>query len=153
MYEYQVSSSLIVKTFFTLINFLALSFFCFLFIILVKYLKIYNNSIEIRKVRIFVYSLIISSVYSLYLLAYYPGTMSSDSIDQWNQVLTESFNDAHPIVHTLFIWLFTRLWLSPAIIAIIQLILMSLLMGYSVYYLEKLGLKKCTETAFLLSIL
>ncbi|WP_144023706.1 DUF6020 family protein [Paenibacillus sp. FSL H8-0548] len=149
MYEYQVSSSLIVKTFFTLINFLALSFFCFLFIILVKYLKIYNNSIEIRKVRIFVYSLIISSVYSLYLLAYYPGTMSSDSIDQWNQVLTESFNDAHPIVHTLFIWLFTRLWLSPAIIAIIQLILMSLLMGYSVYYLEKLGLKKMYRNSLL----
>ena len=60
-------------------------------------------------------------VWSVSLLAFWPGMMSSDSVDQWGQMLSGQYNDVHPAAHTLTIWLVTRVWLSPAAYALAQI--------------------------------
>src|SRR5262249_58527353 len=56
-------------------------------------------------------SIVVSTVF---LLTFWPGLMSADSLDQWRQILTREFNDWHPAFHTLTHWLITRPWGSPA---------------------------------------
>jgi hypothetical protein len=60
-------------------------------------------------------------VWSVSLLAFWPGMMSADSLYQWGQMLSGQYNDIHPAAHTLTIWLVTRVWLSPAAYALAQI--------------------------------
>ena len=60
-------------------------------------------------------------VWSVSLLAFWPGIMSADSVDQWGQMLSGQYSDIHPAAHTLTIWLVTRVWLSPAAYALAQI--------------------------------
>ena len=60
-------------------------------------------------------------VWSVSLLAFWPGMMSADSLYQWEQMLSGRYNDMHPAAHTLTIWLVTRVWLSPAAYALAQI--------------------------------
>jgi len=78
-------------------------------------------------------------VWSIYLLAYWPGGMSPDSIQQWKELLTFKFNDWHPAFHTLTYWLITRLWLSPAAIVITQIVVLSLVLGWGLLVLRQFG--------------
>jgi hypothetical protein len=75
----------------------------------------------------------------VYLLAFWPGLMTSDSQDQWNQLLTGLFHNAHPAFHTLTYWLITRVWLSPAAVAIAQIIALSTIFGFTLHELEYWG--------------
>jgi hypothetical protein len=74
-----------------------------------------------------------------YLLIYWPGLMSPDSLDQWNQLSTGIFNDWHPAFHTFFEWALTRLWGSPASIALFQIFAMGSLVGWGLAEFEKMG--------------
>jgi hypothetical protein len=56
-------------------------------------------------------------IWSFYLLSFWPGSMSPDSLDQWKQVLNGQLKDWHPVFHTMNIWLITRIKLSPATVA------------------------------------
>jgi hypothetical protein len=56
--------------------------------------------------------------------------MISDSFDQWNQMVTGAVNNHHPAFHTFYMWLITRIYYSPATIAIFQIILFSLVISY-----------------------
>ncbi len=85
------------------------------------------------------YALPCAGIWLLYWLAYFPGQMSSDSLDQWGQMLRFDFNDNHPAFHTLSNWLITRLWLSPAAVALAQIITMSVLIGSGLSKLRTLG--------------
>ncbi len=85
------------------------------------------------------YALPCAGIWLLYCLAYFPGQMSSDSLDQWGQMLRFDFNDDHPAFHTLSNWLITRLWLSPAAVALAQIITMSVLIGSGLSKLRALG--------------
>ncbi|MFM8320038.1 MAG: hypothetical protein ACKOC5_03900 [Chloroflexota bacterium] len=49
------------------------------------------------------YMLPMLAAWGIFLLAFWPGVMTPDAIDQWNQVQTKSFNDFHPATHTLSI--------------------------------------------------
>lgn len=79
-------------------------------------------------------------VWGIYLAALWPGMMSPDSIDQWEQVLTGRFNDSHPVASTLIMWAVTRIWLSPAAIAIFQILALSLTVAWGIGYLREIGL-------------
>ncbi|MBP1308127.1 hypothetical protein JOD82_001142 [Paenibacillus sp. 1182] len=68
---------------------------------------------------VFLVPIIIS--WSIYFLSYYPGLMSGDSLDQWRQLSTFEFGDAHPIYDTLFKLLITKIWYSPAAIVLAQM--------------------------------
>jgi hypothetical protein len=85
------------------------------------------------------YALPMIVVFSIFLLAYWPGVMTSDSNDQWNQVFTGVFKGWHPAFHTFNVWLLTRLWASPAIVALAQIVATSLVIAWGLSELKKNG--------------
>jgi len=80
------------------------------------------------------------AVWGIYLLTFFPGMMSTDSNVQWGQILSGQFNDAHPVFHTLSMWLVTRVWLSPAAVVISQILFLSLTVAWGIRLLEEHGL-------------
>lgn len=113
-------------------------------VIFVKLLR-YELRIDLRntsKRRILLYSLPCIFSWTLYWIAFFPAGMSYDSLDQWGQIQSLRFNDWHPVPHTIFEWVVTRIWNSPAMIAITQILILSFVIGYGIYSLEKAGAKK-----------
>jgi hypothetical protein len=66
--------------------------------------------------------------------------MSPDSIAQWDQVLKTSFSNNYPAFHTLTNWLITRIWLSPALIAFVQIVALACVFSLTIHELELWGL-------------
>lgn len=79
-------------------------------------------------------------VWGIFLLTFWPGMMSRDSFDQWQQVVTGRFTDGHPAFHTMLIWLITRVWNSPSAVAIVQIMFLSLTAAWGIGILIGLGL-------------
>ncbi|MEZ5175711.1 MAG: DUF6020 family protein [Acidimicrobiia bacterium] len=73
-------------------------------------------------------------------LGWFPGLMSSDSIDQWNQTLTFEFYNAHPISHTASLWAISLFWESPGAVALVQVVGMAALLGIIAKRLAQLGI-------------
>jgi len=86
------------------------------------------------------YSVISMIGLSVYWLVYFPGIMAFDVVDQWGQMLSFRINDAHPAAHTLYFWLLTRLWNSPAVVALFQILVFSLLVGKIMDFFEQKGI-------------
>lgn len=122
-----------------------IGFLFFLCTIALSNLKI-NKSIfldgEIHLKNMLLYSLPIFFIWSIYLLAFYPGMMSADSFNQWNQVLTGVYVNHHPVFHTLLIWLLTRIYLSPVIVALAQIFFMAFNAGLFFSFYESVGVPK-----------
>lgn len=81
-------------------------------------------------------------VWSLYLLAFWPAVMSDDSIDQWGQLLTGDYVDWHPAFHSLSEWLLTRPVESPAVIAAVQIVALSGVVGWSLASMRRMGMAR-----------
>jgi hypothetical protein len=81
-------------------------------------------------------------VWGVYFLAFYPGMMSRDSLDQWREVQTFHFDDWHPAFDSFAYWVLTRIWFSPAIICITQMLVLASVFAYGMVKLEKRGLPK-----------
>lgn len=92
-----------------------------------------------RRFRWALFALPMVIIWGIYLLAYWPGMMSADLMDQWGQVLTGQYNNHHPFFHTFTIWLLTRIVLSPTIVAIAQIIGLAAVAGCVLAYFEELG--------------
>jgi hypothetical protein len=86
------------------------------------------------------FSLPMFLTWSFYLLVFWPGEMSSTSIIQWGQVVSGSYNNFHPAVHSFLIWLITRLWFSPAAVALFQIICLSLVTAWGIGILVDHGM-------------
>lgn len=87
-------------------------------------------------------SMILICSFTFYLLGCYPAIMSTDSINQWTQFTTKVYHNWHPIVHTLFDYLCTIIWHSPASIAIAQILILVLVFIYGISVLLKFGVNK-----------
>ena len=98
-----------------------------------------RNPMQRRRGAWLLYALPMIVVWGIYLLTFFPGLMSQDSIDQWAQVVSAHFNDAHPVFHTLLIWLITRFWFSPAAVVVFQIIILSLTVAWGIGMLEQYG--------------
>ena len=72
---------------------------------------------------------------------WFPAIMSSDSVDQWNQVLIFDFQNTHPITHTAYLWVVSLIWQSPAAVALVQVILTSVLLAVIARRLVDVGVK------------
>ncbi|MGI9585677.1 MAG: DUF6020 family protein [Acidimicrobiia bacterium] len=70
---------------------------------------------------------------------WFPGIMSSDSIDQWNQALTFDFYSIHPITHTASLWAVSAVWESPGAVALVQVVLTAGLLALVSRRLVQLG--------------
>jgi hypothetical protein len=78
-------------------------------------------------------------VWTIYLLTFWPGFMSPDSMMQWGEVQSGQFSDAHPAIHTMLIWLLSRLWNTPAMLVIFHILLLSLLTAWGLGEMQKQG--------------
>ena len=88
----------------------------------------------------FMFALPMALIWGVYLLAFYPGMMSADSMDQWGQMLTGVYNDHHPAFHTFLIWLVTRISLTPVSVAIAQIVALALVTGSWLAFLAQIRL-------------
>ncbi len=88
---------------------------------------------------VFRYALLMIAVWLVFFLAYYPGMMSADSLYQWKQMLTGNYTNQHPPFHTLTIWLLTRIYLSPATVALAQILALALVAGAVLGFIQSLG--------------
>ncbi len=73
----------------------------------------------------------------LWLMAFFPGTMSFDSVDQWLQSSAMRLSDWHSYLHTLFIAFLRLFWDSPAIVALVQIVATAGLFAWMFSYLFK----------------
>jgi hypothetical protein len=87
----------------------------------------------------------------VFLIAFYPGIMTNDSFNQWMQAHSGKLYNWHPVPHTLFIFLVTSFWDSPAAIALSQAVIASIVIGYMFFSFEKLGIRR--KYLIILSIL
>ncbi len=66
------------------------------------------------------------AVWSLYLGAFWPGILTEDSFEQWRDLVTGEFRGYHSPLQTMVHWIITRAWLSPAPIAMTQIVALAL---------------------------
>ncbi|MCI5188346.1 MAG: hypothetical protein D3905_00835 [Candidatus Electrothrix sp. AS4_5] len=65
--------------------------------------------------------------WSLYFKIFYPGLISWDFYIQWHEMAGNiPLSDWHPVFHTLCMWVLTKIWFSPAIISISQIVFFAL---------------------------
>lgn len=87
--------------------------------------------------KILLYALPFLIVSSVFLVAFYPGAMTPDSLAQYDQALSHQYTDWHPVVHTMLIGVLLKIWESPAIIALFQMVLISAATGFAGWSLDK----------------
>ncbi len=72
-------------------------------------------------------------------LGWFPGFLSSDSIDQLGQAERFRFNNFHPAFHTLYLWMIMLIWESPGAITLLQAAGMAAMLALSARRLVQLG--------------
>ena len=68
-----------------------------------------------------------------------PAIMSSDSTDQWNQALSFEFVNTHPIMHTVFLWVVSLAWASPAGVTLVHVAITTTLLALVARRLVAIG--------------
>ena len=72
-------------------------------------------------------------------LGWFPGFLSSDSIDQLGQAARFEFHNFHPISHTFSMWVVTRVWDHPGAVTLAQVLILAGLLGYTAKRLTEVG--------------
>ena len=79
--------------------------------------------------------------FSTWLLAYWPGYMTSDSIHIWWAAKKPGyFIHSHPFMNVIYYRFLQQIWDNVAIVSIFQILLTSLLGSYIFYYIFKNGI-------------
>ncbi|WP_270997734.1 DUF6020 family protein [Listeria seeligeri] len=86
------------------------------------------------------FALIPFLVWMMSFLAYYPAKMTFDSYFQWGMAHgIRQYSEWHPMLHTLWIQATSFIYNSPASYIFSQIVVVSLIVGYAVYTLVKMG--------------
>ncbi len=85
------------------------------------------------------YAIIFSAVWLIYLLAYWPGFLSPDTISQWREIFTGQYTNWHPAFHTWYMALVSRNSASLASISLVQIVALSIVMGWGLATIRRLG--------------
>ncbi|MCX7016295.1 MAG: hypothetical protein NTW86_27695 [Candidatus Sumerlaeota bacterium] len=86
----------------------------------------------------------------VWLSGFYPGTMNSDSLTQWKMAHRLGIHDAHPALLTLCYRWITRVWDSPAAIALAQILLQSVALAWAMDFLCRARLRRAAVLALFL---
>ena len=73
---------------------------------------------------------------TIVLLSFWRGIFTIDSDVQWWQIEKNNITNNHPFFSTFFWWLLTRIWYSPTVLLIFQMILLSLIWTFICYSLK-----------------
>lgn len=79
-------------------------------------------------------------VWTVYLLTFWPGLSSYDTMQQWGEAQTRIFTDAHPALHTMFIALVSHFFPTPAAIAFLQILVLASVTAWGLVELNARGL-------------
>ena len=93
-----------------------------------------------KPVNLFLLALPMLSVWTIYLLTFWPGLSSYDTIQQWGEARAGVFTDAHPALDTMFIALVSHIINSLAAVAFIQILALALVAAWGLVELNKRGL-------------
>jgi len=125
--------------------------FCVIFAILKLFILecdigISRNRIQVRPSwkTVYVFIIVSITVYAVFyinFLAYYPGGISTDNVDQWIQVQSNTYDNLHPAIHSMMIWLVTRVYNNYAFVIKIQIIFFGLMSGCLAATLVSWGVK------------
>lgn len=116
-----------------------------LVIVLIRLLLMVPAKVGERKTsawKILLYSLPIVMTTTLMFIAFFPGAMTPDSLQQWEQSKTQEFTNWHPVMFTWTIMGLTQIWDSPGIIVLFQMLLFALVIGYMGYVMERFRVHK-----------
>lgn len=116
-----------------------------LVVVLIRFLLMVPAKAGERKTsawKILLYSLPIVITTTLMFIAFFPGAMTPDSLQQWEQSKTQEFTNWHPVMFTWTIMGLTQIWDSPGIIVLFQMLLFALVVGYMGYVMERFRIHK-----------
>lgn len=85
-------------------------------------------------------------------LGWFPGFVSSDSVDQLGQVAGFEFTNQHPAVHSFTMWIVTRIWDNPGMITLVQLVVLGVVLSFLAGRLTELGLPPTAAGVIVVSI-
>lgn len=137
-------------------------YFCIIHIIIQKLCSItvnttykYNN-----KLFIIISMILMLGVWSIYLLTYFPGTLSPDSVSEYS-MFTNGLNitgDHHPVLHVLFMALFYKIGygifgipnMGVLFVSIAQMLILSSIFTYTLVFLRKRNCPKIVSYVLLL---
>lgn len=101
--------------------------------------RIYSFKYASDKTLKLLFFIIPFSVLLFYFFTYYPGGFSFDSFSQYEQSINNTYNDWHPVAHTLFTFklplTLSNGWIGSIVLS--QIILLSFALGYSFYVIYK----------------
>lgn len=105
-----------------------------------------------RPIKIFLFYFVVFFFIDLtiFLLCYFPGNLTSDSIDEIGQLLSNTYTNHHPFYFTLLIKFFVSIgirWFSSinvgvALFSIFQIMVLSSAFSYSLLTLRQIGVSK-----------
>lgn len=75
----------------------------------------------------------------IWWLGWYPGFVSSDTIDQWSQGQTGDYRNHHPAVHTFYLWVAALGGTRPGAVSLLQLLVLTGLLVYAAGWLVRSG--------------
>jgi len=83
------------------------------------------------------------AAYGLWLLAFWPGIMSVDSLNIWRAaILPEVMINNHPYINELWYFFLSLIWNNIAVVPIMQIILLSMLIACTLGYMIRQGVKR-----------
>ncbi|MDY6993584.1 MAG: hypothetical protein SVR94_13415 [Pseudomonadota bacterium] len=89
---------------------------------------------------IFLYAVPLLIVWTILLLAFWPGIIPYDPLSQLSQAKSGIIYDDHPAIHTIFMQIILKIWDSPAPIIIIRYVLLSIVIGYGIWTFRRSGM-------------
>jgi hypothetical protein len=97
------------------------------------------------------YALPMIVVWIFFLLIFFPGFMTDDAFYEWRQAVSGQYNDWHPILYALLIWLVSKIYFSPSSMVITQILMVSLSVAWGLAELENMRVSK--KVLWILSLL
>lgn len=79
--------------------------------------------------EVMLYALPFLLVSVFYWLVFWPGLVYTDTVTQFEEIYAGVFTNHNPLLHTLLLWLLTRLWPSQGAVVLVQIVTYSLVMG------------------------
>lgn len=90
-----------------------------------------KNKLKVREKNKLINSAIIFAIMFILLLiallSFFPGIMSVDGNNQWNQVVSNNIIKNHPFFSTFVWWVLSKIWFSPASLMVFQILLLSII--------------------------
>jgi len=85
------------------------------------------------------YALPMILVWIFILMVFWPGFLTNDGLGQWRQMASGNFNDWQSVIYSLLVFILTRIWNSPAVVALAQIISLAVVIAYGLRVFEKNG--------------